>query len=92
MNKIELIQQISHKTSLNNTVTGKILTATIQTIISETAAGKSVQLAGFGTFEARLRKERTGHNPVTGEMITIPESKVPAFKPAKIFKDMVKKQ
>ena len=35
-------------------------------------AGDSVQLIGFGTFEARRREARTGRNPRTGETIEIP--------------------
>ncbi|MED4298901.1 HU family DNA-binding protein, partial [Priestia megaterium] len=42
------------------------------------------------TFEVRQRAERTGRNPQTGEEMTIPASKVPAFKPGKDLKEAVK--
>lgn len=54
------------------------------------AKGKKVQLVGFGTFEVRERAERTGRNPQTGEEMTIPATKVPAFKPGKELKTAVK--
>jgi len=47
-------------------------------------------LIGFGTFEIRERAERTGRNPQTGEEMTIPASKAPAFKPGKELKEAVK--
>ncbi|GAA8911654.1 HU family DNA-binding protein [Helicobacter pylori] len=52
--------------------------------------GDKVQLIGFGTFETRKRSGRTGRNPQTGKEITIPESKVPAFKAGNKLKEAVK--
>jgi len=53
------------------------------------ADNKRVQFIGFGTFEPRERKARTGRNPKTGEEIQIKASRAPAFSPSKKFKDMV---
>jgi len=55
------------------------------------AEGEKVQLVGFGTFEVRERAAREGRNPRTKEVIQIPASKVPVFKPGKDFKDLVNK-
>ena len=55
------------------------------------AAGNKVQLTGFGTFEVRKRKARTGVKPGTKEKIKIPATQYPAFKPGKALKDKVKK-
>ncbi|MGN0983940.1 MAG: HU family DNA-binding protein, partial [Gemmiger sp.] len=51
--------------------------------------GDKVSLVGFGTFEVRERPERKGRNPQTKEEITIPASKLPAFKAGKALKDAV---
>jgi DNA-binding protein HU-beta len=53
------------------------------------AAGDKVTLVGFGSFEARERQAREGRNPKTGEAMTIPATKVPAFSAGKLFKDKV---
>ncbi|WP_130068541.1 HU family DNA-binding protein [Bacillus albus] len=45
--------------------------------------GENVQLIGSGTFEVRDRAARKGRNPHTGEALTIPTSKVPAFRAGK---------
>ena len=55
------------------------------------ANGSKVQLTGFGTFEVRKRKARTGVKPGTKEKIKIPATQYPAFKPGKALKDKVKK-
>jgi DNA-binding protein HU-beta len=46
-------------------------------------------LVGFGSFERRDRKEREGRNPKTGEKMSIPATKVPAFSAGKLFKEKV---
>ena len=53
------------------------------------AQGDKIQLVGFGTFETRVRAAREGRNPRTNEVIQIPESFAPAFKPGKEFKEKV---
>ena len=64
----------------------------IDTIIEKVADGEEIRIVGFGTFERRERKERIGSDPRTNEKITIPASKVPAFKAGKAFKDAVDKK
>jgi DNA-binding protein HU-beta len=41
---------------------------------------------GFGTFEIRHRKARTGRDPRTGEPMPIGATKTVGFRPAKAFK------
>ena len=54
------------------------------------AAGDKVQLIGFGTFELRERAEKQARNPRTGEKMTVPACKAPAFKAGQAFKDAAK--
>jgi DNA-binding protein HU-beta len=42
--------------------------------------GERVQLAGFGTFEPRLRRPRPGRDPRTRAPILIPGGVAPAFR------------
>lgn len=90
MNKSELVEAIVKDTGLSKKDATKALDSTLETIMKalKKANGK-VQLAGFGTFEVRKRKARKGINPQTKEEIKIKASKIPAFRPAKKFKDMV---
>ena len=52
-------------------------------IADRVAAGETVALKGFGTFEARDSKARMGRNPRTGEAVPIPASTRMAFRAAK---------
>ncbi|MEF2920169.1 MAG: HU family DNA-binding protein [Acutalibacteraceae bacterium] len=91
MNKTELISAIAEKSGLTKKDSEKAVTAMLDTIIETVVTGDKVQLVGFGTFEQRKRSERTGVDPRTKEKITIPASKVPAFKAGRNFKDAVNK-
>ena len=62
-----------------------------QKISDALSDGEKVQIVGFKTFEVRTRKERIGRNPSNRKKITIPESKVPAFKAGKTLKEAVSK-
>jgi len=61
----------------------------LDTIMETVALEEKVQIVGFGTFEVRNRSERQGRDPRTNSPITIPASKVPAFKVGKAFKTAV---
>ncbi|WP_427127523.1 HU family DNA-binding protein (plasmid) [Priestia megaterium] len=90
MNKAELIEAVSTKSELTKQDSKKVIDALFETISNTLATEEKLQLFGFGTFEVRERAERTGRNPQTGEEMTIPASKVPAFKPGKELKEAVK--
>ncbi|MDG2264037.1 MAG: HU family DNA-binding protein, partial [Flavobacteriales bacterium] len=48
-------------------------------------------LRGFGTFKPKKRAEKTGRNIKKNTTIIIPAHHIPAFKPAKVFVEEVKK-
>ena len=90
MNKAELVAAMAAKTGLTKKDTEATLAAFVETVEKELKKkdGK-VQLIGFGTFEIRSRKARTGRNPQKpGEVVKIPASKAPVFKAGKAFKDV----
>ena len=89
MNKTELISAVAEQSGLTKKDAEKAVTAVIDTIIDSVAKAEKVQIAGFGTFEQRQRKARTGSDPRAGYPIEIAASKVPAFKAGKVFKDTV---
>ena len=81
MNKATLIAKMAEKSELSKKQAEAALNAFTETITDK------VQLMGFGTFEVKERAARIGRKPSTGETITIPAKKTPAFKAGKGFKD-----
>ncbi len=93
MNRVELVNSVHE--ALEGTVSKKDIDAVIKAEedakLKALAAGDKVQLLGFGTYETRKRKARTGRNPQTGEEVNIPEKTTIAFKPGKHAKGHVSK-
>ena len=90
MNKNDMIAAIAAKTGLTRKESEKALLAFESIVVDELKAERRVALVGFGTFEVRARKEREAKVPQTGEVISVPACKAPAFKASKSFKDAVK--
>ncbi|MEG4032218.1 MULTISPECIES: HU family DNA-binding protein, partial [unclassified Microcoleus] len=78
MNKGELIDAVAEKASVTKKQADAVLSAALQAIMEAVSVGDKVTLVGFGSFEARERKEREGRNPKTGEKMDIPATVVPA--------------
>ena len=89
MNKTELIAAVAEKAGISKKDADNSVNAVLDVIVETLASDEKVQLVGFGTFEVRSRSARQGRDPRTKSPITIPASKVPAFKAGKAFKDSV---
>ena len=93
MNKSDLVDALASSTGMTKADAARAVDALFATdsgIISRNLkSGRKVQITGFGTFEAKLRKARTGRNPRTGEAIQIKASNVPGFKAGKALKEAV---
>jgi DNA-binding protein HU-beta len=93
MNKSELIQDLAASAKLSKADAQRAVDALFNAggIISKALKkGDKVQITGFGTFETRTRKARTGRNPRTGKEIKIAASVSPSFRAGKGLKDAIK--
>jgi DNA-binding protein HU-beta len=89
--KADLVDQVAAAAGLKKKDAKAAIDAFLAKVEEALAAGNKVQLTGFGTFEVRKRKARTGVKPGTKEKIKIPATQYPAFKPGKALKEKVKK-
>ncbi len=89
MNKADLIDLIAKKAELTKKDAGIALDAMVESISGSLIKGEKVTLVGFGTFDVRDRKARTGVNPQTKAKIKIPASKAPVFKAGKELKGKI---
>ena len=91
MNKSDLIDAVAAKCEMSKKDSEEAVNAVVSAIRESLEKGEKVQLVGFGTFEVRARNARTGINPQTKKAISIPATKVPAFKAGKALKDAIAK-
>ena len=93
MNKSDLVDALAGNTGMTKADAARAVDALFAPdkgiIAKNLKKGGRVQITGFGTFEAKKRKARTGRNPRTGATIKIKASKNPSFKAGKSFKDAV---
>lgn len=89
MNKNELISAVAEKSQLSKKDSEAAVSAVFAVITEAMAQGDKVQYTGFGTFDVKKRPERVARNPRTGEQVTVPEGRVPVFKPGKLLRDAV---
>ena len=90
MNKAQLVSEIAEKSELSKKEAEKALNAFMEVVEDALVQGDKVQLVGFGTFETRERAARQGRNPRDPQqVIEIPASKAPVFKPGKGLKDKI---
>ena len=90
MNKAELVEEVASETGLTRKTSRKAVDAIISAMTDSLAGGERVTLVGFGTFQVRERKVRSGRNPQTGATIQIPAKKVPKFVPGRSLREKVK--
>lgn len=90
MNRAELINAVADITGQTKQQTGNAVNAILHTITGALSKGDRVMLVGFGTFERRNRKARSGVNPQNPrQKLTIAAAKVPAFRAGQELKDIV---
>ena len=89
MNRTELVKKVAAASELSQKQAALVVENVFSTIVDTVAAGESVSLIGFGTFEKKHRDAHTGRNPATGEAMEFAASDTPVFKAGKAFKEKV---
>lgn len=91
MNKAELTEQLAAKLVFSKKQAEDAVNYVFDTIIATLKSGGEVTITGFGTFESRERKGRTGVNPRNPtQRIQIPSVRVPKFRAGKTLKDALR--
>ena len=90
LNKTQVVKMIATQNGLTLKAAESVVNSFLDIIEKALKNGDTVLFTGFGKFEVRSKKERTGRNPQTGAKITIPATKSPAFRAGKALKSAVK--
>lgn len=90
MRKADLVNRISEKTGIPKVDVLVSIEAFCKEIKDVLSDGEHVYIRGFGSFIIKTRKKKIGRIIKKNIAIEIPEQKIPAFKPAKVFMNKVK--
>lgn len=89
ISKADLVDMVAADTGLSKKSVKETMDALLDRMARHIGSGDRVTLTGFGSFETRRRRARTGVRPGTTERIAIPASSYPAFRAGKGLKDRV---
>lgn len=86
--KNDLVDSIYRKNSFERQTILAVVDEFLDEVKSCLENGDTIELRGFGTFEARLRNGRkTARNPKTGETLSVKPHYVAAFRAGQVLKD-----
>jgi DNA-binding protein HU-beta len=91
MTKADIVSNISKSTGIEKITVQKTVEAFMESVKSSLAKKENVYLRGFGSFIVKKRAQKTARNISKNTTLIIPPHFIPAFKPAKVFMDQVKK-
>lgn len=92
MTKADLVEIVAETADVPRKQADEVVQVVLDSIIAALHRDEKVELRGFGSFRIRLRGERVGRNPKTGEKVHVPPKKIPYFKPGKHLREELLQQ
>ena len=90
MTKADIVNEIAKSTGIDKASVLETVEKFMETVKDSLANNENVYLRRFGSFIVKTRSQKTARNISKGTTLIIPEHKIPAFKPAKVFMEQVK--
>jgi DNA-binding protein HU-beta len=89
LNKSQLVAHVAEELRTSRLGAARLVDTVLDGILRGLREDRSVTIAGFGTFEVKDRKARTGRNPHTGEPIQIAAGRRVGFRMGKALRESV---
>jgi len=86
LTKAEMAERLFADVGLNKREAKEFVDAFFDSVRDALERGEQVKLSGFGNFDLRLKNQRPGRNPKTGEEIPISARRVVTFRPGQKLK------
>ena len=83
MIKLDIVNMVADRTGVPKQKAEQVVDSLFEAMKNALAAGKRIELRGFGVFVVKPRKRGVGRNPRTGKEVPIPAGKTIRFKPGK---------
>lgn len=91
MNYQDLVKAISDELDMSQKSVKETI-ADIVTVLVDLADDQPVNITGFGTLKADIRKARKSYNPGKKVYMLLPPKRVLKFIPSSLFKDAVQEK
>jgi len=89
--KSDLIHAVAESNGFAQNKSAEIVETLIDLVKTNLAGGEDVLVSGFGKFCIKMKRERRGRNPATGEDLTLAKRRVVTFKCSGRLRDKINK-
>lgn len=90
LNRSDLVAKLAERFDLLTRQDAEMAVEVIlQTMADALVHQRRIEIRGFGSFAIAQRPSRLGRNPRSGEAVSIPERRVPQFRPGKALREGV---
>ena len=86
LTKAEMAERLFLDVGLNKREAKEFVDAYFEVVRGALESGEQVKLSGFGNFDLRMKNQRPGRNPKTGEEIPISARRVVTLRPGQKLK------
>ena len=87
--RAHLAEAVYQEVGLSRNESAELVDTVLDEVSHALVRGESVKISSFGSFLVRLKGERVGRNPQTGEQIKISARSVLTFRPSQVLKAML---
>ena len=87
--RADLIEEVSGVVEMPAKEAAIIVELIFDKMVRALLSDDKVELRGFGSFNTRERRARTGRNPKTGAAVKVPAKRIAFFKPSRELKELV---
>ena len=91
MTKAQLVAAVALKTGYDKKTVAVFVEAFTEGIKNALVEGENVYIRGFGSFITKKRAAKVARNITRETTISVPEHRIPSFKPAAEFRAEVRK-
>ena len=87
--RAHLTEAVYQEVGLSRNESADLVESVLEKISFTLSGGEGVKISSFGSFGVRMKGERIGRNPKTGEEVTITSRRVVVFRPSHILKNRI---
>lgn len=89
MDQSELIEKVAKELGISNTVSQRLLRATLREIRDLLRVGHAVTIPHLGTFDTATHVEHRGYRPASHDFAIFPKRRVPVFRTGTLLREDV---
>ena len=90
--RAHLAEAVYQEVGLSRNESAELVDSVLNEISDALAKGESVKISSFGSFLVRMKGERIGRNPKTGEEVPILPRRVLVFRASHVLREFINKR